>query len=140
MIDQDAFDEANPGMVKGLMHAKPMFHADENGISKMTDDELMICRGRVGGYSFKDNDWGWFHVDNISDIGLDLGAFDGLILEPEYKQQILSLVQVHEDERLKFDDLVKGKGRGVVFLLYGEPGTGKTLTAGESALDQDNII
>jgi DNA polymerase III delta prime subunit len=40
-------------------------------------------------------------------------------------------VQVHEDDRLGFDDMIKGKGKGMVFLLHGEPGVGKTLTAGE---------
>ena len=28
-----------------------------------------------------------------------------------------------------FNDVVRGKGEGSVFLLYGEPGVGKTLTA-----------
>jgi predicted ATPase with chaperone activity len=29
----------------------------------------------------------------------------------------------------KFDDLVTGKGNGLVMLLHGSPGTGKSLTA-----------
>jgi len=43
---------------------------------------------------------------------------------------ILSLVEVHQDERMQYDDVITGKGKGVIFLLHGEPGTGKTLTAG----------
>jgi len=31
---------------------------------------------------------------------------------------------------LNYQDIVPGKGKGLVFLLYGKPGLGKTLTAG----------
>lgn len=40
------------------------------------------------------------------------------------------MIKIHKDERLQFDDLIKGKGKGMIFLLHGEPGVGKTLTAG----------
>lgn len=129
MIDQDAFNEVSRDAAE-FVQSKAVFHAEENNGLKMTDDELMACSDTVGGYSFKDNQWGAFHLDNLTDMSLDSVAFDSLLLDQDYKKQILSLVQVHEDERLKFDDLIKGKGKGVVFLLYGEPGTGKTLTAG----------
>ncbi len=32
----------------------------------------------------------------------------------------------------KRDDLIAGKGNGLIMLLHGGPGTGKTLTAGKS--------
>jgi hypothetical protein len=44
---------------------------------------------------------------------------------------IHSLVKIHSEKRLQFDDIIKGKGKGMVFLLHGEPGVGKTLTAGK---------
>jgi hypothetical protein len=44
---------------------------------------------------------------------------------------IHSLIKIHKDERLHFDDLIKGKGKGMVFLLYSEPGVSKTLIANE---------
>jgi replication-associated recombination protein RarA len=33
------------------------------------------------------------------------------------------------EENNKFDDIIKGKGRGLVTVLHGSPGVGKTLTA-----------
>lgn len=47
------------------------------------------------------------------------------------KELIQSLITVHKRENasLGFDDLIKGKGNGLVILLHGAPGTGKTLTA-----------
>ncbi|KAK4454128.1 P-loop containing nucleoside triphosphate hydrolase protein [Podospora aff. communis PSN243] len=96
---------------------------------KISEKELMLCSKAVLGYCLKDNRWAVFDIDSISDISFDSEAFGALMFPEEQKKQILSLVRVHEDDRLGFDDFVKGKGRGMVFLLYGDPGTGKTLTA-----------
>ncbi|RDL38442.1 uncharacterized protein BP5553_02782 [Venustampulla echinocandica] len=53
---------------------------------------------------------------------------------PDQKDMILSLVNIHSDQRVAFDDVIKGKGKGMIFLLHGVPGVGKTLTA-ESVAD-----
>jgi len=50
-----------------------------------------------------------------------------------------SLVKIHADERLQFDDHIQGKGKGMIFLLHGEPGVGKTLTAGKCLLLWKNM-
>jgi len=105
--------------------------------TSITDNDLMMCNKDVMGYCLRDNRWGVFDIDSISDISFDSQAFDALMFPKEQKRQILSLVQVHEDDRLSFDDFVKGKGRGMVFLLYGDPGTGKTLTAGKPRHAED---
>ncbi|KAI0546701.1 P-loop containing nucleoside triphosphate hydrolase protein [Xylaria curta] len=101
----------------------------EHAVLQMTETDLILCGDTIAGYSLKDNDWDQFHVDSIGDIIFDSQAFDNLLLSEDQKQQILSLVRVHEDDSFTFDDFIKGKGRGMVFLLYGEPGVGKTLTA-----------
>jgi len=82
------------------------------------------------GFSLVDKRWCFFEVALIKDIEYNVNAFKTLMLEKEQKQMILSLVRVHSDERLSFDDVIKGKGRGMIFLLHGVPGVGKTLTAG----------
>jgi DNA polymerase III delta prime subunit len=69
-------------------------------------------------------------VDKIKDIEYNSDAFESLLLPAEQKRMIHSLVKVHTDERVRFDDVIKGKGRGMIFLLHGAPGIGKTLTAG----------
>ncbi|KAF9767431.1 hypothetical protein IL306_000018 [Fusarium sp. DS 682] len=106
----------------------------EDALEHMTEEDLMICYNRVAGYSLRENTWGTFDIDAIREITYDSKAFDDLILQDDQKQQLLSLVRVHEDDGFSFDDLIKGKGKGMTFLLYGEPGLGKTLTA-ESVAD-----
>lgn len=66
--------------------------------------------------------------------------FEELVIEEKYKETILALIQSHAagpnslKRRIQQGDsvsmdLVKGKGRGLVILLHGAPGVGKTSTA-----------
>jgi len=72
--------------------------------------------------------------------------FENLVLPMEEKQLLLALTRSHAKANLKFDDFVVGKvrrirvlqapkltkrivGKGMIMMLDGAPGTGKTLTA-----------
>lgn len=70
-------------------------------------------------------------------------AFDNLEINHKYKQLILALVKSHFDKvetekkrnvEIESQDLIRGKGKGVVILLHGVPGVGKTATAEAVAL------
>jgi hypothetical protein len=72
-------------------------------------------------------------------------AFDRLVLPNKTKDMVKSLVMVRAAQRgLKErrvldsmrDDLIAGKGNGLIMLLHGGPGTGKTLTAGMSTIQR----
>lgn len=66
--------------------------------------------------------------------------FEELVINESYKKTILALIQSHsagpdslkrriqQGESVSMD-IVKGKGRGLVILLHGSPGVGKTSTA-----------
>jgi hypothetical protein len=99
------------------------------------------------GYSLKLKVWGLFSVSSIAPITFNDSAFPNLMVPPTYKDLILSFVEahpssapenstntnlpapVHNSPTNTFDDLITGKGLGVILLLVGNPGTGKTLTA-----------
>lgn len=59
-------------------------------------------------------------------------SFDRLILPPRPKQALMALAKSYIDTppSMLLPDLVRGKGLGMIFLLHGPPGVGKTLTAG----------
>ncbi|KAL1852900.1 hypothetical protein Daus18300_011982 [Diaporthe australafricana] len=86
------------------------------------------------GYALESKKWGIFNIECVEDIQFNSEAFQGLMFEENKKILIRSLVTQHGKENDDFDDLVKGKGKGLIFLLYGPPGVGKTLTA-ESIAD-----
>jgi ATP-dependent 26S proteasome regulatory subunit len=73
------------------------------------------------------------YIEDVQKIEFNSDAFSTLILLDEQKDMIHSLVEVHSKNLLTFDDVIAGKGKGMVFLLHGECGTGKTLTAGKTA-------
>ncbi|KAM7218120.1 P-loop containing nucleoside triphosphate hydrolase protein [Rhypophila decipiens] len=128
VVDHTSY-KTHCGSLVSLKDDKPKYSTDSVQAS-ITENELMMCNKHVMGYyCLKDNKWAVFDIDSISNISFDSETFDAHMFPKEQKRQILSLVRMHEDDRLTFDDFVKGKGRGMVFLLYGDPGTGKTLTA-----------
>ena len=55
-------------------------------------------------------------------------AFERLVLDAKIKEMIYALVDVQTTTK-KMDDIITGKGNGLIILLHGSPGTGKTLTA-----------
>ncbi|KAJ0272385.1 hypothetical protein CBS470a_012726 [Colletotrichum nupharicola] len=52
-----------------------------------------------------------------------------LVLEEPTKMLVRSMVRQHSSQTDDFDDFVSGKGKGIVCLFSGPPGSGKTLTA-----------
>ena len=97
--------------------------------TKLTDDQLLLCSSKVKGYSLKDRSWGEFYVDLITDIKFNKTSFTNLVLPESYRDLISSFVSRHLSGKDGFDDFIPGKGRGLIVLLSGEPGVGKTLTA-----------
>lgn len=68
-------------------------------------------------------------VNGIHPIEWNKRAFDRLVLEPRTKELITALVEVRIATG-RTEDIIEGKGNGLMILLHGSPGTGKTLTAG----------
>jgi len=56
-------------------------------------------------------------------------AFEHLVYDEQQKDLVLSFVQSHGASKPVVEDVIMGKGAGLVVLLSGPPGTGKTLTA-----------
>lgn len=100
--------------------------------AELNDDQRMVASIMVHGYSLKDKEWLRFFLDCTSAIVWDLQAFDSLVLPQEQenlKDLILAFAKAQSKKLDDFDDIVQGKGRGVIMQLSGPPGVGKTLTA-----------
>lgn len=94
--------------------------------------QLMICTPILRGYALKEKMWLEFFVDGLRDITWNSNAFDSLVLphaQQDLKKLILGFVRAQSNHCDNFDDIIQGKGRGVIMLLRGPPGVGKTLTA-----------
>ncbi|KAH9429118.1 hypothetical protein MCOR02_010528 [Pyricularia oryzae] len=124
----------------------PRLLKDITNGSNLTDDELLIMSYKVPGFVLRDRTWAWLDLDYLSDVVSsaedatpsdhdeeDQGAFGQLVLPGGHKDMVLSLVSQHfrnknrahaKDEQT---DIVGGKG--LIILLHGAPGVGKTTTA-----------
>lgn len=118
-------------------------HGREHGIAedghlRLTPYYAMLARSRTRGYSLKRKEWLEFFVEQVGEIEWNSSAFDKLVLPDDQKELILafseSQLEKEEEETSgggggAFDDVISGKGKGVICLLSGPPGVGKTLTA-----------
>lgn len=96
----------------------------------MTEEQALLSPARIRGFSLAEKIWCFFLVKKIEPIQWSETAYEKLSLAEQMKDTIRALVETHKDLTAEFDDLIVRKGKGLIFLLYGPPGSGKTLTAG----------
>ncbi|KAH7309048.1 P-loop containing nucleoside triphosphate hydrolase protein [Stachybotrys elegans] len=142
VIDAANWGRANPAKAKIL---RSLHQAYEAGARyrpppppELSEDQLILTSPVVRGYSLMAKKWMEFFVDDISDVSFDGQAFSSLVLEEEKKRLILAFAQSQVKNKAGFDDVISGKGRGIIIMLTGGPGIGKTLTA-ESVAEEMRV-
>jgi hypothetical protein len=111
------------------------------------DDYALLPR-RLFAYVLKDRKFVCVDVQNLNPIERQADVFKSLKIENTHKAMVKGLVSSHfakkELEKKYFDvrrtssqsqDIIHGKGRGLVILLHGVPGVGKTATAEAVAME-----
>lgn len=134
-IVNGGFDSEDDGMP-----ADGMFDDDEQTrkLPELTEQQRIICSPFVRGYSLKNKQWLHFFVNGVSDINFNERAFSALNLPNNQKDLILGFTSTKHLYGSQFDDVIEGKGKGIIILLSGPPGVGKTLTA-ESVAEQMKV-
>ncbi|KAF8858487.1 hypothetical protein BDZ45DRAFT_591107 [Acephala macrosclerotiorum] len=103
---------------------------DKKELPTFTDEEYLIASPVVLGFAFTEKLWLEFTVSGVKDIVWNEGAYESLVLEDNTKEIVKALVESHKYHPAEsIDDVIQGKGKGLVAVLHGPPGTGKTLTA-----------
>ncbi|KAI0922610.1 hypothetical protein AcV5_009538 [Taiwanofungus camphoratus] len=100
------------------------------GSSELSDEEYMLTSPIVYGFSLLNKQWLEFSVDHVEPFQWNDEGFTQLVIPAEHKMILKTLVETYSSgTAMKFDDFISGKGLGLVINLFGNPGTGKSLTA-----------
>ncbi|KKY25405.1 putative aaa family atpase [Diplodia seriata] len=89
---------------------------------------VYLVPASIYGFEMQEKKWVNLQVDNINQLEWDTEAFESLAIDEESMEMINALVN-NKITAEKATDMVRGKGNGLIILLHGGPGTGKTLTA-----------
>ncbi|KAF2090153.1 P-loop containing nucleoside triphosphate hydrolase protein [Saccharata proteae CBS 121410] len=100
-----------------------------DGRAPLTEEQKLILSPLVRGYSLQTKQWLNFFVNSVKEIEWQKDAFKSLVLPDNQKELILGFAETQRNSKAYFDDVIEGKGKGIIILLCGPPGVGKTLTA-----------
>uniref|UniRef100_A0A8H7N1J9 AAA+ ATPase domain-containing protein n=1 Tax=Bionectria ochroleuca TaxID=29856 RepID=A0A8H7N1J9_BIOOC len=124
-------DQRNPKLKAFMEFMRPRTEGE-------LGDDLMLLPNSIYSFVLRLRKWVTVQTRDLSDVAFD-NDFNHLMMNEKQKQAILALVETHEKARLSPGakkhsigaslDLVTGKGTGLILLLHGEPGVGKTSTA-----------
>ncbi|KAI1466490.1 uncharacterized protein F4812DRAFT_465752 [Daldinia caldariorum] len=137
MIDMAVYRELHKPKTNSdstLRNIKEDLGTDDLGSGAMKRDGppstefLYLLPMMIKGFNLRKKKWVDLKVDNIGDVVWNEIAFERLVPEEKTKSLIRALVS-EQIETTKSTDLISGKGNGLIMLLHGGPGTGKTLTA-----------
>ena len=90
------------------------------------------------GYAFRERRFVMLDINSLREPPASDNVFQNLKIDEAHKLMVTSLVESHLDkqktQKLRSgaslnQDLIRGKGSGLVMLLHGVPGVGKTATA-----------
>ena len=93
-----------------------------------SDPFPLLLPATINGFNMRNKKWEELDADRICDVYWNTEAFDNLVIDDTTRKLIKALV-MRQLEADKGTDLIAGKGQGLIILLHGGPGTGKTFTA-----------
>ncbi|KAL4945912.1 hypothetical protein BDV06DRAFT_235834 [Aspergillus oleicola] len=127
MIDARTYQHVHP--TKNGSVAYEYLSKDAHQAELPPDENFqLLLPATMPGYGFHDKKWISLSVENIQEIEWNVDTFKHLVLKSTKKELIRALVEKHTATS-EASDVIEGKGNGLIMLLHGGPGTGKTLTA-----------
>ncbi|KAM6525045.1 hypothetical protein FALCPG4_010608 [Fusarium falciforme] len=141
MIDYDMYKRLHP---HNSIFRTPSYHGsvkDELVANEEPPKDFLYCLPpSIHGFDFTTKTWKTLRVDRITDVTWNKKAFSQLVAAPETKELIQAVVSAHGERKSIGLDIIEGKGQGLLVLLHGGPGTGKTLTAESIAEEQERPL
>jgi len=93
--------------------------------------QYMRCSALIEVFSLTDGLWYRVPVLELIEPDWMEDPWNQLELSGDNKELLINLVNAHRLPDKRSGDLIRKKGKGLIFLFHGQPGLGKTLTAGK---------
>ncbi|KAM0542207.1 hypothetical protein ACHAPJ_012899 [Fusarium lateritium] len=107
---------------------------DRMDIERMESDdppsapEIYIFPNTIVAYNLGSKKWIDLEVDKIREVSWNKDSFDHLVVDHDTKELVHALI-TNQIALERGTDIIDRKGNGLIILLHGGPGTGKTFTA-----------
>jgi ATPase family associated with various cellular activities (AAA) len=107
------------------------------GKQTLSEDDIVLLPKRLFAYALRERKFVHVDVRYLKPITEHIDGFKSLKIDDDHRRMIQSLVHFHfkkkaiekQGREIGTQDLIRGKGKGLVILLHGVPGVGKTATA-----------
>ncbi|XP_044724451.1 ATPase family associated with various cellular activities (AAA) domain-containing protein [Hirsutella rhossiliensis] len=93
------------------------------------ETKVLVYPRLIKGFDLRAKEWCEFDVDDMEPVEWDTSPYDNLVLPEGEKDLIAAFADRRGLSTQGFDDFIAHKGKGIIILLCGPPGVGKTLTA-----------
>ncbi|OIW32701.1 P-loop containing nucleoside triphosphate hydrolase protein [Coniochaeta ligniaria NRRL 30616] len=104
----------------------------------LDDNKYLLCPYQLPVFVFGTRTWEMVHIKNLSAPRFQRNMIDTLVMDEQRRKTLASLTESfarlnHHGKAVTQElwqaDFVENKGNGLIFLLHGGPGVGKTFTA-----------
>ena len=146
VVDEDAYRKRYPyrGVPNDKLSEMYGFPIEDTNLvdenDQPTDMTCLRCFPELGVFSLRDRVWGrsefvlmrhgralkfpaLVKVDDLKPVEFRRHALKRLVMKGEHKSLLKALVRAYMWQKASFSDIVPGKGRGLIVLLRGPPGT-----------------
>lgn len=91
------------------VHGEYDWHPPEKPLTKL---QAQLCPSLIYCFTLATNTWYQVSVKNLREVEWETAAFDHLVMEKKYKDNLRSLVEQHRSNKGKVvTDVIRGKGK-----------------------------
>ncbi|KAI5460557.1 hypothetical protein BGZ63DRAFT_425063 [Mariannaea sp. PMI_226] len=132
--------------LRNRVNGNRTFETNPNALD-LRDEDLVLLPKRMFAYALRERRFLPIDLNLLKPVRREPGVFENLRIQNDYKDVVRGLVMSHFQKKVlerryadasaegPSQDLIQGKGRGLVVLLHGVPGVGKTATAEAVAME-----